>query len=285
MLEQQQDQLRQTCRQLLEEKKVDAVIGYGQAGPEGRAYPLFAATPAEVDHLVWNDRCFNNLAVYLTNKRIRALYPRVAIVVKGCDARAVAVLEKESQIDRAAIVVIGMACTGVGEPRAIKCAACDVHMPPGADIVIGETANEPVPIEVRYGDLDEFMKKSPAERLAYWTAELSRCVRCYACRQTCPLCFCERCLADKNRPQAIDTSATLKGNLAWAMARAFHQAARCVGCDECTRACPAGINLRLLNQSLARAAELNFEYRAGMDPEAAPAVGAYSLQDKEDFIQ
>jgi ferredoxin len=98
------------------------------------------------------------------------------------------------------------------------------------------------------------------------------------------MCYCERCLADKNRPQAIDSSPTRKGNFAWHLSRAVHLAGRCVGCDECTRACPAGIDLRLLNLALARAAETKFGYRAGMDPASEPLVGAYSLQDKEEFI-
>ncbi len=277
------EKLRQTCRQLLEEGKVNVVIGYGQARPDKPAYPIFITKPDDADQLVWNAQCFSNLAVYLTRKAIRAL-GKPAIVVKGCDARAVVVLEQESQIDRANVTVIGMACEGVGDPRAAKCATCDAHMPRNADIVIGEAADGPVEANARYADLEAFMKKTPAERMEYWLAELGRCVKCYACRQVCPMCYCERCLADKNRPTCIDTSASMKGNFAWHMTRAFHQAARCVGCDECTRVCPSGIDLRLLNMSLARAAEDNFGFRAGVDREAEPAIGAYSLQDKEDFI-
>jgi formate dehydrogenase subunit beta len=89
---------------------------------------------------------------------------------------------------------------------------------------------------------------------------------------------------DKNRPVCLSTSATLEGNMAYHITRAFHMAARCVECEECTRVCPAGIDLRLLNQSLSKAAEEHFAYRAGIDAEAEPLVGSYSQQDKEDFI-
>jgi hypothetical protein len=176
------------------------------------------------------------------------------------------VLAKESQIDRAQMVAIGMACEGVGNPREAKCAICDVHQPRHSDIIIGQAKSREADAGQRYAEVDEFMKKSPAERMAFWREELNRCVKCYACRQSCPLCYCNRCVADKNQPQCIDTSATLKGNFAWQLA-------------------PAGINLRLLNLTLARSAERNFGYRSGMDLEAEPAVGAYSLQDKEDFIR
>ncbi len=278
--------LRETCRQLLRDGKVDVVIGYSQdlTGPaDGPVFPVFIRRPEDVGQLVWNDRCHANLTVYLKRPEIRAL-GRPAIVVKGCDQRALVVLEKESQLDRTQVYVIGMACDGMGRP---KCETCDVHEPRGADVVVGQAAGKATAIsaEERYAAINAFLSRSPSERLAYWRQELARCVRCYACRQVCPMCYCPRCIVDKNRPQAISTSATLKGNFAWHITRAFHLAARCVGCEECTRVCPAGIDLRLLNLSLAQAAEANFAFRAGDDPQAEPVVGSYTLQDKESFIQ
>jgi ferredoxin len=278
------DQLRQTCKKLLEEGAVQVVIGYGQDKPSMMPHPVFITKPEECSRLVWNDLCFANLAAYVTRKEIKAL-GKPAVIVKGCDERALVVLEQESQFTRDGIYVIGMACNGVGNPRAAKCASCAVRTPRYADVTIGEAEPATPGPDAEFAQLDEFMKKTPAERLAYWKAELARCVKCYACREVCPMCYCNKCLVDKNRPTAIDTSATLKGNFAWQIARAFHQAGRCVGCDECTRACPAGINLRLLNQSLARSVQRAFAYKAGMDKETPPVVGAYSLQDKENFIE
>lgn len=277
------DQLRQTCRTLLESGTVQVVIGYGQTAGLP-PYPVFITRPEDVEQLVWNDLCTMNLTAYLKRKEIRAL-GKPAIVVKGCDERSLVVLEKESQLDRSQIVVIGMACEGTGQPRQKQCETCDVHMPRFADHVIGQVANEPIEADRRYAELETLMKKSPAERMAYWQAEFARCVKCYACRAACPLCYCERCLVDKNRPTVIDTSATLKGNFAWHIMRAFHLAGRCIGCEQCVRVCPAGIDLRLLNLSLAKAAEESFAYRAGMDPQAEPIIGSYSQQDQEGFIR
>jgi formate dehydrogenase subunit beta len=278
------DQLRQACKKLLEEGAVQVVIGYGQDKPSMMPHPVFITKPEECDRLVWNDLCFANLAAYITRKEIKAL-GKPAVIVKGCDERALVVLEQESQFTRDGIYVIGMACDGVGNPRAAKCASCAVRTPRYADVTIGEAAPTEPSADGEFAQLDEFMKKTPAERLAYWKSEFARCVKCYACREVCPMCYCNRCIVDKNRPTAIDTSATIKGNFAWHIARAFHQAGRCVGCDECTRACPAGINLRLLNLSLAKAVALAFAYKAGMDRETPPVVGSYSLEDKENFIQ
>jgi ferredoxin len=136
-----------------------------------------------------------------------------------------------------------------------------------------------------FQDLDALLSHEPEVRMAYWADEFDRCVKCYACRQVCPMCYCEQCLVEKNRPQVIDSSPTLMGNFAWHITRAFHLASRCVGCGECTRACPAGINLTLLNKTLAKASLDHFGYRAGAERGAQPLIGIYSLQDKEDFIR
>ena len=278
------EELRQVCRKLLEDGTANVVIAYGQSDADGPVYPIFVTRPEDTDKIVWNRQCFANLTTYLTRKEVKAL-GKIAVVVKGCDARALLVLEQESQVDRSTVHVIGMACAGVGEPEpAAKCGVCDVHMPRGADVIVGSVPETSGDVE-RYAAVEEFMKKSPEERLAFWKSEFERCIRCYACRGVCPLCYCNKCIADKNRPQVIDTSSSLKGNFAWNITRAFHLAGRCVGCGECTRICPAGIDLRLLNESLARSAEQHFGYRAGMDPETPPVIGSYNAEDRENFIR
>ena len=153
-----------------------------------------------------------------------------------------------------------------------------------ADVLLGDPGAVAASGE-RYAGLDQFLAMSAHERIEYWKQELARCTKCYACRQACPLCYCRRCIADKNRPVCIETSATLRGNFAWHITRAFHLGGRCVGCDACTQACPAGINLRLLNRSLAKASQENFGYTPGDDPQAEPLIGSYRTQDHEAFIQ
>ena len=268
-------ELREYCRQLLAEGTVKVVIGYGARGP------VVVTKPEDADRLVWNNQCVSNLTAYLKRKEVKAL-GKPAVVVKPCDEKSLLVLEKESQIERKDLHVIGMACEGVGEP---KCTFCTARTPKFSDKTFGEPVGPkplPTPPPNRFAAL---MAMAPAERMAFWAKQFDRCVKCYACRQVCPMCYCERCIVDKNRPIAIDPAPSTKGNFAWQIARAFHLAARCVGCGECSRACPAGIDLALLNIALHKATQEHFGYDPGVDPAAEPVIGSYALQDKEDFIR
>ena len=87
---------------------------------------------------------------------------------------------------------------------------------------------------------------SREERWAFWQKELSRCVKCYACRNSCPMCYCEHCTMDCNRPQWVPVASHALGNLEYHMVRAMHLAGRCVECGDCGRACPVGIPVHLL---------------------------------------
>jgi coenzyme F420-reducing hydrogenase delta subunit/ferredoxin len=268
-----ENELRAAARRLLTEGRVQVVIGYGERGP------IFVTKPEDADKLVWNQSCLTNLPAYLKRKEVKTL-GKAAIVVKGCDERALLVLEQESQIERENLHVIGMACEGLGVP---KCVGCAVRQPRFADEVIGQA--KPAEAVDHYAALDVLMAMSPEERMGFWAEQFDRCVRCYACRQVCPTCYCEQCIVDKNRPQEIETSPTRQGNFAWQIARAFHQAGRCVGCGECTRVCPAGIDLWALNLALARSAENNFGYTAGTESTVEPLIGSYSVKDQAEFIR
>ena len=283
-----QAQLQDTATELLTNKKVNVVIGYGRL-ETGQIGAVFVTSPHQTDRLFWNDECSGNLTVYLTRKEIKKL-GKPGIVVKGCDAKTLAVLESEQQIDRENLVVIGVTCSGIhvrGELQD-KCLSCVVQQPPHCDVVIGEADSE-VALDVtmtnRYAKLAPLLAMTTDQRLAYWKEEFSRCIKCYACRQNCPLCYCEVCVADKNRPTRIDTSATLKGNFAWNILRSFHLAGRCIGCSACSQACPAGIDLDLLNLTLAKAAEDNFHFRSGMTRNAEPLIGTFTPDDHEKFIR
>ena len=287
-------ELRELARRLLEEKAVQVVIGW-EEGPAG-VRPAFVTVPDQAEKLVFDARCVQNLATYLNPRRTHvARLGKPAVVVKGCDARAVAGLIRETQIMRDDVVVIGVRCGGVvsrpdgassltSDTVADRCADCDVREPHLADHLVGEAAPPPPASTRREERIAALEALSAAERWAFWQKEFERCVRCHACREVCPMCFCERCLTDKTQPQWIESSPHARGNFAWHVTRALHQAGRCVDCVECARACPADIPLGLLNRKIAQVVLARFGYRAMDDPAVPAPVGAFKQDDEQEFI-
>jgi ferredoxin len=146
--------------------------------------------------------------------------------------------------------------------------------------LIGEE-KEPTTDDSFFEDMEEMEKRGFSERWDFWHEEFDRCIKCYACRNACPLCYCNICIVDKNQPQWISPCQHGQGNLSWNIIRAMHLGGRCVGCGACERACPMNIKIGLLNQKLVKVVKDSFGYRAGMDPEAPMLVATYNVDERK----
>jgi len=286
--------LRALCQQLLEQGKVQQVLGYRPGTLPGRMVPALIGRPEDAKLLDWSDQCHTDLAVYLAGAQ--RLAGKIGIVVKACDARALNGLLQEAQVRREDLTVIGVSCPGVldASSLALKCYACDGEVAASCDYTVlpagaqpgavGSGARRAVAADPRDAQI-EFLSRLPAaERWAFWQAQFDACIRCYACRAVCPYCYCGTCITEKSQPQWIPTTIDGKGNTAWNFIRAYHLAGRCVGCDECSRVCPAGLRLDLLNRRIALEMERRFDYRAGETMDGGPPLAAFQPDDPQEFI-
>ncbi len=290
--------IRQEAVNLLTDGSVAAVIGYIPGRRKGTAMPTIVSSVDNATELIFSPGCVNNLALFLTKAKKEVLRRgKLAVVVKGCDMRALAGLMGESQIKREELVIIGVACAGVyggrtdrsnpltAENIAAKCRECSVHLPTGCDLLVGDLPPlaELTPVEAQ--ELARLEAMTPAERWAFWKEHFSRCIRCMACRQVCPFCYCEQCLCDRNRPQGVETTPRPAGNMAWHIVRAMHLAGRCGGCAECERVCPMAIPLNLLNRKMAGELKELYGFEAGLEPQEKGPLAQYKEDDDQSFIK
>ena len=290
--------VRAEAQKVLAAGTVAAVVGWQAGRRQGTAMPAIVTDPAKVQELIFSPACVNNLALYLTKakKEIRAK-GKIAIVAKGCDLKALVGLMGENQLTRDDLHIIGVVCAGVqgsGADRSLplsegtmarKCRECTVHTPEGADVTVGTLPELPHFTPAESEELARLEAMTPAERWSFWKEHFSRCVRCYACRQVCPFCYCEQCLCDRNRPQAVETTPRPAGNMAWHIVRAMHLAGRCAGCAECERACPMDIPLNLLNRKMAKELKELYGFEAGFEPKEKGPLAEYREDDDQSFIK
>lgn len=281
--------IRSEAKKILESGTVSAVIGYKSGRRAGTSMPAIITDPAKVDDLVFSPACTNNLALYLTKaKKQTCQQGKVAIIAKGCDMKALAGLMAEAQLKREDIFIIGVACAGVrgsGTNLARKCHECSVHLPEGADVMAGNLPPLPELPPVETQELARLEAMTPQEKWSFWKEQFSRCVKCYACRQVCPFCYCEQCLCDRNRPQAVESTPRPAGNMAWHIVRAMHLAGRCAGCAECERACPMDIPLNLLNRKMAKELKELYGFEAGLEAREKRPLNEYREDDDQSFIK
>jgi len=273
-VETQKNEVVELCNKLLAEDKVKVIIGFEQSDVEGITTPLFMRKTADVERLKWDDRCTSNLAKYLLEKR-----GKVGIIAKACDARAIVMYMVEKQIVRDDIYIIGMECPGMkkddGTPS-FGCEDCKVRIPPVYDVLVkyGEEIKLP----------DSKGESSPVENkdlFKRFQDEIDKCILCFSCRQACYGCYCQSCCMEMNKPNWSSSDINAAEKMNFHLAHAMHIAGRCVECGACERVCPSGVNIRYLITEINKFIKESYNYEAGIDPEATPALAVYNTDDCE----
>ena len=115
---------------------------------------------------------------------------------------------------------------------------------------------------------------------------LSACVNCYNCRMACPVCYCKECvfLTDvfDHKPWQYISWARQRGALKmptdtvfFHLTRLAHMSTACVGCGQCSNACPNGVPVMELFRTIAASTQQAFEYEAGRNPNEAPPLSVF----------
>ncbi len=245
----------------------------------------------------------------------------VGVVARGCTSRSLVIHLQEKQYTKDEIIILGVPCGGYldgkklaalaggeeiregsldegkivvktvsGERQAAlkdlladNCLVCRFNQPVIADIRTGEVA--PVAeAEKEYDPVTAFENLPPEARWAYFEKEMAKCIRCSACRNVCPSCYCRICFADQSQPRWVDIGADPSDTQLFQLMRMYHMVGRCVDCGSCTAVCPMGVDLRKFLKKLDKDAFEMFGHRAGVSLEEPAPLGAYRETDGEDFI-
>jgi len=315
-----EQRLRDEARALLEQGKVDYIVGFEPGSLKFTITPLITRDKEEVERLVINPFMVNNLANFLTE-----LKGRVGIVAKGCDSRSIVSLIQDNKVAREDVVILGIPCPGIIDLNKVErliskdrdelgdiiregdkvvitadgkrsefpitevlydnCLGCELPTPQEYDILLGEPTLPVTDNSTSQAKIEQLKGMSPQPRWEFWNNELSRCIRCYACRNVCPACFCQRCFVEETEPQWLMPVPRWQDNLMFQVIRNIHVAGRCTDCGECERACPVNIPLRSLTKEMYDIVSELFHFKAGMDKDAAPLMTHYEQEEAEDFIR
>ena len=314
------DHLIDKASELLLNGTVSCVIGWGK-GEFG--YDVTPTVFKSVDEMkagfVYNDFCGVNFAKYLVSKT-QKLEGKILVFLKPCDTYSFNQLLTEHRFDREKVYAVGVPCEGMADVAKVKAAVGDGISDvtaEGDDIVVTTLySDEPTRVSAkdvllerclnckskkhvaydellgdegntlesaRFDEVARIEAMTPDERFAFWQNELSKCIRCNACRDACPACTCEKCVFD-NPSSGVENKSPANSfeEKMFHIIRAFHVAGRCTDCGECSRACPQNIPLHLLNRKFIKDMnEFYGEYQAGAEVGSRAPLVDYTTEDIE----
>ncbi|MBA3036720.1 MAG: 4Fe-4S ferredoxin [Desulfobacterium sp.] len=310
------DKIKEISKRLLDEGKVDMIIGFKKGTMPMMNEPCFVKTPDEASKLVWDSNCGINLANYLTDRK-----EKIGVIAKGCDSRNIVTHIIENKIKRENLVIIGVPCKGMIDRRKISamfdaevrqvseegdaiivkgngfeeklkksdllqdnCSTCIHRNPALYDELAAPLVEEQKDID-KYADVRKIETMQPSEKWDYFDNLLSGCLRCYACRNACPLCYCPTCFVDEANPQWVGKSQDETDIRTFHFLRAYHCAGRCTDCGACERACPVGINVRAFTKKLEKDCFEMFGWEAGISIEKRPPLDTFKPDDPGKFIK
>jgi len=310
------EKIREIASNLLKEGKVDLIIGFKKGTIPMATVPGIARTPEEAETFIWDSNCSLNLANFLTNRK-----ERIGIIAKGCDSRNIVNHIIENKILREQLYIIGVPCEGMVDKKSIRelfdeeiiefreekesiliktresdlvidrkdylrsnCQTCMHRNPVIYDELVGEPVAEQK-LDDQFKDVKAVELMDADHKWNHFEDLLKGCIRCYACRNACPLCYCPTCFVDESDPQWVGKGQDMTDIRTFHFLRAFHCAGRCTDCGACEEACPMDIKVRNFTRKLVKDSFEIYGWEAGLTLDQRPPLDTFKPDDPNEFIK
>ena len=317
-------ELIERAKELLGDGTVVRVLGWKAGDLPYNPEPAYFENEEDLKDFVYNGFCGANLSKYMIEASKKE--GKTLVFLKPCDTYSFNQLIKEHRVDRDKAYIIGVGCKGKLDIEKIKAQGIKgIQKITGTEIsdecetLIVETLYEEKSVSYkdamlgrchtckgkehkifdeeigeskdtkdadRFAEIEKIEAMSPAEKFAFFQKELSKCIRCNACRNVCPACSCRKCVFDSDKfDSAQKANVDSFEEKMFHIIRAFHVAGRCTDCGECSRVCPQGIPLHLFNRKFIKDIDDFYgEYQAGEDAVSPMPLTSYTTEDVEPSI-
>lgn len=257
-LEQQRAARLNIIRQWLEEEEVDIFLGFRSV--EGHPVPhgFTRNSPEDLKAMTCSAERYplEELAVALMRRHPEAT---IGMEARECDERAINVLIASNQLKPERIKLLKVNCC----PSELSSGSSCSYLSSSPSESFRTRAGFPTGAQIE--DVEACEQN---DRFSRWMYEFQKCIKCFGCRNICPVCFCQECSLEHE--ELIHGGRLPPETPIFHLIRAIHMGGRCVDCGLCEEACPMDIPLRLLYRKTNRIVADIFDYKPGTTYNQSP---------------